>query len=59
MKEVILHGNGVTIVPNVHAVMAWAARKSLADNRGISMQEAAKLSGSGGRMTALLPMNTD
>jgi hypothetical protein len=27
-----LYGNGVTIVPNVHAVMAWAARKTLVDN---------------------------
>jgi len=26
----ILYGNGVTIVPNVQAVMAWAARKILA-----------------------------
>jgi hypothetical protein len=25
-----LYGNGVAIVPNVHAVMAWAARKILA-----------------------------
>ena len=24
-KERILYGNGVTIVPNVHAVIAWAA----------------------------------
>ncbi len=28
----ILHGNGVTVVPNVHAVMAWAAKKILAVN---------------------------
>ena len=28
----VLYGNGVTIVPNVHAVMAWAARKMLAVN---------------------------
>jgi hypothetical protein len=28
----ILHGNRVTIVPNVHAVMAWAAKKTLAVN---------------------------
>ena len=27
-----LDGNGVTIVPNVHAVMACAARKTLAAN---------------------------
>jgi hypothetical protein len=29
-KSKALDGNGVTIVPNVHAVMAWAARKILA-----------------------------
>jgi hypothetical protein len=28
----VLHGNGVAIVPKVHAVMAWAARKTLAAN---------------------------
>ena len=28
----VLHGNGVTIVPKVQAVMAWAARKILAAN---------------------------
>jgi hypothetical protein len=27
-----LHGNGVTIVPKVQAVMAWAARTILATN---------------------------
>lgn len=27
-----LYGNGVIIVPNVHAVMAWAARMILAAN---------------------------
>ena len=26
-KARLLYGNGVTIVPNVHAVMAWAARE--------------------------------
>ena len=31
-KSTALDGNGVTIVPNVHAVMAWAARKTLAVN---------------------------
>jgi hypothetical protein len=28
-KHSTLDGNGVTIVPNVHAVMAWAASKRL------------------------------
>jgi hypothetical protein len=28
----ILDGNGVTIVPNAHAVMAWAARNALVAN---------------------------
>lgn len=31
-KNKSLDGNGVTIVPNVHAVMAWAAKKTLAVN---------------------------
>jgi len=31
-KARLLYGNGVTIVPNVHAVMAWAASKTLAAN---------------------------
>ena len=31
-KNDALYGNGVIIVPNVHAVMAWAARKTVAVN---------------------------
>ena len=31
-KSKALHGNGVTIVPNVPAVMAWAARSIVATN---------------------------
>ncbi len=50
-----LHGNGVTIVPNVQAVMAWAARKVLATKGDISKRGATKISGSGGRVIALLP----
>ena len=32
VKSTTLDGNGVTIVPNVQAVMAWAARSALATN---------------------------
>ena len=35
--ETALYGNGVTIVPNVHAVMAWAV--SNGRQRGISSEE--------------------
>jgi len=31
-KDGDLYGNGAPMVPNVHAVMAWAARKILAVN---------------------------
>ena len=35
-----LYGNGVTIVPNVHAVMAWAASVvTLTTKRGLSRQK--------------------
>ena len=31
-KDGDLYGNGVPIVPNVHAVMAWATREKLVGN---------------------------
>ena len=47
-----LQGNGVAIVPNVHAVMAWAVNK--VDRQGeISLRGAMKLSKNGGRATVL------
>ena len=52
-----LYGNGVTMVPNVQAVMAWAVSRT-DRQRGISMRGATKLSRSGGRVAALLPENT-
>lgn len=38
----VLYGNGAVMVPNVHAVMAWAARKILAIKADISSEELQK-----------------
>jgi len=38
-KKDVLYGNGVAIVPKVHAVMAWATRKTLVVKAGISSEE--------------------
>jgi hypothetical protein len=42
-----LYGNGAAIVPNVHAVMAWAARKTLAGYVGINGEEPQKPTNTG------------
>jgi hypothetical protein len=52
-----LYGNGVTVVPNVHVVMTWAAQNTRATTRGISGEELRNPRKGGGRVTALQPRN--